>query len=208
MKKFFCILISIILVFTFVSCGKGTQEETTAESTETTKATEKAETTEATQTTETTETTEATETTETTETTVATEPATKAPEKVSLSDVEQSVLTAAGVSGQMELTKDKLTELYGISQADISQAAGFITVNGAFPEEAVMIQAKNKDAKSRIAAALQTRLDDVKSQSANYDADSFALVQKCKVIISGDYVALFIASAHAQMESAFEAAVK
>ena len=108
----------------------------------------------------------------------------------------------------MPLPKERLTDLYGIAQADIASAGCFITVNGSFPEEAIMIEAKDSGAQSRIVSALNTRLADVMVQAQNYDAENYALAKQCKVITAGNYVALFVSPQHATMESVFNAAVK
>lgn len=107
----------------------------------------------------------------------------------------------------MPLPKERLTDLYGIAQSDIASAGCFITMNGSFPEEAIMIEAKDNAAKGRIVSALNTRLSDVLVQAQNYDPEDYALARQCKVISSGSYVALFVSPAHAAMESAFRSAV-
>lgn len=122
---------------------------------------------------------------------------------VSLSSVKGKVLSNAGVSGANDLNSGAISSLYGISSSDMKQAAGFMIIGGAFPEEGVMIEANDSSAASRVAAALQNRLDDVKSQSANYDADSFAVVKKCKVVKSGNFVGLFLTKTHTSMENTF-----
>ena len=107
----------------------------------------------------------------------------------------------------MPLPKERLTDLYGIAQSDIASAGCFITMNGSFPEEALMIEAKDNAAKGRITAALNTRLADVLVQAQDYDPDNYALAKQCKVISKGNYVALFVSPKHAAMESAFKSAI-
>lgn len=118
------------------------------------------------------------------------------------------MISQLGVSGAMPLAKERLTDLYGIAQGDIASAGCFITMNGSFPEEAIMIEAKDGGAKSRIVSALNTRLSDVLVQAENYDAENYALAKQCKVISKGNYVALFVSPQHAAMESMFSSAVK
>ena len=127
---------------------------------------------------------------------------------VDLSALSNQIIKSAGVEGAMPLPKERLTDLYGIAQADIASAGCFITMNGSFPEEAIMIEAKDSGAQSRIVSALNTRLADVLVQAENYDAENYALAKQCKVITSGNYVALFVSPHHAAMESAFNSAVK
>jgi len=127
---------------------------------------------------------------------------------VDLSALSNQIIKSAGVEGAMPLPQDRLTDLYGIAQADIASAGCFITVNGSFPEEAIMIEAKDSAAQSRIVSALNTRLADVLVQAENYDAENYALAKQCKVITAGNYVALFVSPHHTAMESAFNSAVQ
>ena len=133
---------------------------------------------------------------------------TEAPKKVDLSSLSSRMISQVGVDGAMPLAKERLTDPYGIAQSDIASAGCFITMNGSFPEEAIMIEAKDSGAKSRIVSALNTRLSDVLVQAENYDAENYALAKQCKVISNGNYVALFVSPQHAAMESMFNSAVK
>ncbi len=132
---------------------------------------------------------------------------TAAAKSVDLNALSNRIISSAGVEGAMPVAKERLTDLYGIAQSDIASAGCFITMNGSFPDEAVMIEAKDSAAKGRIVSALNTRLSDVLVQAQNYDPEDYALARQCKVITSGNYVALFVSPAHAAMESAFRSAV-
>lgn len=103
----------------------------------------------------------------------------------------------------LDLPTDRLTELYGIEAEDVKKSACFITMGGTFPDEAVIIEAVDAAAADRIAAKLQQRLDDVSNQAQNYDADQFALLKKCKVQKTGNYLALFISAENAKMQEIF-----
>ena len=70
------------------------------------------------------------------------------------------MISQVGVDGAMPLSKERLTDLYGIAQSDIASAGCFITMNGSFPEEAIMIEAKDSGAKSRIVSALNRVADE------------------------------------------------
>ena len=132
---------------------------------------------------------------------------TAAPKRVDLNALSSRIISSAGVEGAMPLSQERLTDLYGIAQSDIASSGCFITMNGSFPEEAIMIEAKDGAAKGRVVSALNTRLSDVMVQAQNYDPEDYALARQCKVISSGNYVALFVSPAHAAMESAFRSAV-
>ena len=198
-KRIIAIALLVVLTLTLCACKNNDKPETDPNTT--TSAVAPATTTKPTTTAAPTTTTKPT-------TTAAPTTTTQAAKTVDLSALSNQIIKSAGVEGAMPLPQDRLTDLYGIAQSDIASAGCFITVNGSFPEEAIMIEAKDSAAQSRIVSALNTRLADVMVQAENYDAENYALAKQCKVITAGNYVALFVSPQHAAMESAFNAAVK
>ena len=210
-KRIIAIALLVVLTLTLCACKNNDKPETDPNTT--TSAVAPATTTKPTTTAAPTTTTKPTTTAAPTTTTKPTTTAaptttTQAAKTVDLSALSNQIIKSAGVEGAMPLPQDRLTDLYGIAQSDIASAGCFITVNGSFPEEAIMIEAKDSAAQSRIVSALNTRLADVMVQAENYDAENYALAKQCKVITAGNYVALFVSPQHAAMESAFNAAVK
>ncbi len=128
--------------------------------------------------------------------------------EIKLSDIKEKIISETNAENPIDVTSERLTELYGIESADVAESACFVTSNGTFPEEVIMIKSKGDDAQKRIAELLEARIADVKVQSENYDAENYALAQKCKVITEGDYVAMFISAQHEKMESIFFESVK
>ena len=210
-KRIIAIALLVVLTLTLCACKNNDKPETDPNTTTSAvaPATTTKPTTAAAPTTTTKPTTTAAPTTTTKPTTTAAPTTTtQAAKTVDLSALSNQIIKSAGVEGAMPLPQDRLTDLYGIAQSDIASAGCFITVNGSFPEEAIMIEAKDSAAQSRIVSALNTRLADVMVQAENYDAENYALAKQCKVITAGNYVALFVSPQHAAMESAFNAAVK
>ncbi len=207
-KRIIAIALLVVLVLTLAACGTAHNAPDNPDISHTgTPSTTEPTTTEAPTTTQAPTTTVAPTTTTAAPTTTTAAPTTTA-KTVDLSALSNQIISKAGVEGAMPLPKERLTDLYGIAQADIASAGCFITVNGSFPEEAIMIEAKDSGAQSRIVSALNTRLADVMVQAQNYDAENYALAKQCKVITAGNYVALFVSPQHATMESVFNAAVK
>ena len=103
----------------------------------------------------------------------------------------------------MDLAPARLLALYGIEEADIKESACFVTMDGIFPDEIVMIKAADTDAADRIEEKLNTRLDEIKVQSQSYDPENYAIAQECKVFREGNVVALFVSAKHADMEAIF-----
>lgn len=106
----------------------------------------------------------------------------------------------------MTIENDSLSDLYGFEKEDIADAFCLAYLGGAFPEEAIVVKASDEAAAARVKDLLQGRVDDLLTQSENYDAETFEKMKTCKVMTEGNYVALFTALEHVSMESAFEGA--
>lgn len=118
--------------------------------------------------------------------------------------IKDQIITDLAIEGAMDIPGDRLLDLYGIDAASVKTSACFITMGGAFPDEIVMVEAVDTAAAKEITQKLETRLADVTNQAQNYDAESFALFQKCKVQSSGVYVALFISAKATEMQKLFD----
>ena len=55
----------------------------------------------------------------------------------------------------------------------------------------------------RVEQCLNNRLDNVMAQAQNYDPESLAVAQQCKVLTQGSYAALFLSPQHEAMEAIF-----
>ncbi len=108
----------------------------------------------------------------------------------------------------MDMPKDRLTEMYGFAQDDIKASACYITMGGAFVEEIILVECTDSAAADRIAKKLNVKLSDAKSQAKNYDAETYAMLEECKVQVVETYVALFISGNAPQMQKMFDTAVK
>lgn len=128
-------------------------------------------------------------------------------EAADLAALKASIIEKLEISNPVDVASDRLTALYGIDAADVADSACFITMEGSFPDEIVMIKATDADAAGRIAEKLGVKLEDVLNQSKNYDADNYAIAQTCKVVTKGDFVSLFISAKHVEMEKMFDEAV-
>lgn len=120
--------------------------------------------------------------------------------------IKDQIVTELSVEGAMDIPTERLLDLYGIASESVKTSACFITMGGAFPDEIIMVEAADTKAAKEIVQKLETRLADVKNQAQNYDAESFALLQKCKVQSKGVYVTLFISAKAAQMQKLFDEA--
>ena len=120
--------------------------------------------------------------------------------------IKDTILSQLQITDAMDLPAERLLDLYGIETAQIKTSACFITMGGAFPDEIVMVEATDAAAAKAVAEKLNARLADVKNQAQNYDAESYALLEKCKVTTTGLYVTLFISAKSESMQSIFDKA--
>ncbi len=125
---------------------------------------------------------------------------------IDIQAVKEQIITDLKVEGAMDIQPARLLALYGVEEADIADSACYVTMDGVFPDEIVIIKATDADAAKRVEEKLQTRLDEIKVQSQSYDPENYAIAQECKVLKSGNTVALFMSPNHEDMEAIFNAA--
>lgn len=127
---------------------------------------------------------------------------------VDLNAVKDKIVTDLALVDPLEIPAENAYALYTLDPDDVEEIVCLCTLEGAFPDEIIMIKAKNGDAVNRIEDQLEAHLANKINQATNYDADSLALLKECKVEIVGNYVHLFISAKSAQMCEIFEAAKK
>lgn len=111
---------------------------------------------------------------------------------VDLAAVKTKMIEELSPADPIDLQTDALLDLYGIAAEDVEESACYTTMDGVFPEEVIMVKAKDADALARIEEKMNTRVDAVKVQSQNYDAENYAIAQKCEVQKNGNYIAMFL----------------
>ncbi len=111
---------------------------------------------------------------------------------VDIETVKETIISELSITDARSLDSSRLLDLYGIKEEDVTASACFVTMNAIFPDEVIMVNAVNKDKAQEIAEMLQTHLDAVKVQSQSYDAENYAIAQKCEVMTEGLTVALFL----------------
>lgn len=129
--------------------------------------------------------------------------ASETPFTADLPALRTNMISTFGAEDPIEFESDVLLDLYGIASEDVEESACYMTMDGVFPQEIVMIKATNADALARISAALEKRIAEVKIQSESYDPENYALAQKCKVETKGLYVTMFLSPHFEEMTSMF-----
>ena len=120
-----------------------------------------------------------------------------------INDILEEIISETQTPQPMPIDRDALASLYGIAADDVGQCACAVTMNGVFPDEMLIIQAKDSAAAARIKQCLDTRLKEVLEQSRGYDAASYAVAQKCRVNENGLYLSLFVSAKHERMNELY-----
>lgn len=113
-------------------------------------------------------------------------------ETKTLAQISGEIKTAVSASGALDLDASAISSLYGADMGDMVQAVGFVVMEGTFPHEAVMVEAKDSAAASRIEALLKAKHLSFTEQSKGYDAENYALAQKCRVERRGNHISMFL----------------
>lgn len=128
--------------------------------------------------------------------------------KVDLAAVRTQIIDECQITGNGDVETDGLSRLYGISADQVASSASFSAPSGgAFPQEVVMVEAKDETAAADIQAKLESRLQGIADQAASYDPESLALAEKCKVVTDGVYVGMFFSEQYDTMVSIFQKAI-
>ncbi len=128
--------------------------------------------------------------------------------EVNLADVNKEIMDTLGVKDGLQLNENSANALYGIDAADMKQCVGFSVMSGTFPHEVVMIEAANDDAAKRIEEAFNSKIEAFTQQSKNYDAENYALAQKCEVQKSGNFYAMFLSPDFEEIKAVYDKYIK
>lgn len=127
-----------------------------------------------------------------------------------LAAIQESMLNALQEKEPLVWKQENIESFYDIAAEDVKNAVCIVTMDGggAFPDEILMVEAVDTAAADRVEAKLNARLADLTTQAQNYDADSLALFQKCKVERYGNVVTLFASPDSEQLRDIFTKAGK
>ncbi len=121
--------------------------------------------------------------------------------------VTDEIIDALSIESPLSIPLERLLALYGIEASDVAAFSCFTTLDGGiFPDEVVIVRATDSAAAGRVEACLNARLESLLAQTQNYDPESLAIAQQCRVLKNGRYVALFISPQHEAMEQIYAAA--
>ena len=120
-----------------------------------------------------------------------------------LQGIKNEMISQLDIKDYVDLDEEKLFDQYGIEGEKVKTNGSFIVFSDVFPAEIIMIEAVDREAAEEIAEKLEGRLQDLKVQSRNYDAESYRIAQNCTVLVNANQVAMFFAQQGPQMEDIY-----
>ena len=127
---------------------------------------------------------------------------------VDLALIKDNIIKSVQIKDPIMVETSRLKNLYGIEETSVKQSACFVTMDGVFPAEIIMIEAKDSANAEKIAELLENRLNEVKIQSQSYDPENYKLAQQCTVDINGNYVTMFLTAEHREMKNIYNEFIK
>jgi hypothetical protein len=130
------------------------------------------------------------------------------PANVDLKGVLADIQEQIPVDGVAELSESDMFDLYGIEAKDLKQFAGYIKMDGVSADEVIMAEGVDADATERIRGHMEDRLNALKNESVKYNAEQYAVVEKCSVRVKGNYVCLLVSPELDKMNGIYDGYVK
>ncbi len=110
---------------------------------------------------------------------------------------------------EMMLIEDSLRKnFFGIDNEDCVQVITAICANGLRVDEVWLIEAKDATALSRLETLAQTRLEAKAQETISYAPDQYAIVQKARLILEGNYLILLVSPDVDTLEADLERLLK
>ena len=104
----------------------------------------------------------------------------------------------------MDLSSDDLMSEYGIKPGDVKQFAAYVDSTGTKGDEIVLVQANSSEAADRIKKDLDNRYSQKEVEMKDYLPDEYAVLKKCKVNKSGDYISMIVSPQYEELEKIYK----
>lgn len=121
---------------------------------------------------------------------------------VSVQAVQDKIKADLGIEPKA-MTATALTKRYGLPEGGVAESASFYAPGEVFDEEIFLIKATDANFADQIEAKLQEHLESLRSQADNYSPETKAILDKCEVLRTGNYVAMFFSGKRAEMEKIY-----
>ncbi len=151
-----------------------------------------------------------TEATLTPETAPETVPETTAPQNTgkSVKDIYGEITQKVALNSPMVVPDDFISNYYGIDVGSLEEYVFSMSEAAISAETVVILKAKDAGSTAGLSAALQTVIDQKKSEMENYLPDQFQIVDKSSVQVNGNYVYLVISEQAGAINQIIQAGIQ
>ncbi len=123
--------------------------------------------------------------------------------ELNMETVYENLQKAADLPEMLQLDESLMLDYCGIRAEDVKQAVVVICADSLRTDELWLIEAKDADAAETIAELAKSRLKKKGEESITYSPEQYAVVEKAKLLQTGNYIALLVSPDVAALESAF-----
>ena len=130
------------------------------------------------------------------------------PKKADLDGTMDAMKQKINSAQMTDLSEDDLMPNYGIKAADVRQFAACIDSTGTKGDEILLFEGTGNESAERIAEKLNARLRQKAIEMKDYLPEEYAMLKKCGVERSGNYVALIVSPRAGELKQIYKNAMK
>ena len=131
-----------------------------------------------------------------------------APKEADLNSVMDAMKEKIANTQMMDLSSGDLMPNYGIAKEDVRQFAALVDSTGTKGDEILLFEGSSADAAGRIRERLDDRYRQKEIEMKDYLPEEYAVLKKCGVEVSGDYVALIVSPQADELEQIYRGAFR
>lgn len=132
----------------------------------------------------------------------------KPPKEADLTQVMDLMKQKITNTQMMDLSSEDLMPNYGIAPEDVRQFAAYIDSTGTKGDEILLFEGTSDEAAGRIEKKLNDRYRQKQIEMKDYLPEEYAVLQKCKVERSGNFVALIVSPQVEELEKIYGDSLK
>lgn len=125
----------------------------------------------------------------------------------SVAGIYEEITQKVSLVSPMVVPDDFISNYYGIDVSTLDEYVFSMSEAAISAETIVILKAKDSGSTGALSAALQTVIDQKRSEMENYLPDQFQIVDKSSVQVQGDYVYLVISEQAAAIEPIIQAGI-
>ena len=130
-----------------------------------------------------------------------------APKEADLPSVMDAMKKKITNTQMMDLSADDLMPNYGIAEQDVQQFAARVDSTGTKGDEILLLEGTDGAAAGRIEEKLNARYRQKEIEMKDYLPEEYAMLKKCSVERSGNYVALIVSPQAGDLENIYRDAL-